>query len=31
MKINKHITHNLMIITHEDKLTNHTQPHDSYS
>ena len=31
MKINKQITHNLMIITHEEKLTNHTQLDDSYS
>ena len=31
MKINKEITHSLMIITHGDKQTNHTQPHDNYS
>ena len=31
MKINKEITPNLMIITHEDKQTNNTQPHDNYS
>ena len=31
MKVNKQTTHNLMIINHEDKQTDHTQPHDSYS
>ena len=31
MKANKHITHNLMLVTHEDKQANHTQPHDNYS
>ena len=31
MKINKEITPNLMIITHEGKQTNHMQPHDNHS
>ena len=31
MKINKQITHNLMITTHEGKQTDHTQPNDNYS
>ena len=31
MKINKEITPNIMITTHEDKQTNYTQPNDNYS
>ena len=31
MKINKQITHNLMIVTHEDKQRNYTQPNDNHS
>ena len=31
MKITKQIAHNLTIVTHEGKETNHTQPDDNYS